>query len=167
MDVAVHKVLTDIENSFENPQHTKEGQLVVSPSDTFWTRLAKEGEQVSGYAQNGTVNDVLTGPILIAPGIGRRLYVSRIYASSSIPARVTITISTVGHGRIYQPSNSIPTTYYETLFVPAYQPVILTYNGDLWLKEKSSLKVSFQALTSGQTGVYDCTAMGWEVAVNA
>lgn len=167
MDAPVFKKLIDIENSFENPQHTKEGQLVVSPADTFWTRLGREGEMVSGYAQNGTINDLLTGPALIAPGIGRRLYPARICVATTINARVTITVNSIKHGRSYTPSQSIPTYYYETFYVQANDSKIITYNGELWLKEGATLKVAFQALTTGETGKYDCSAMGWEVAVNA
>lgn len=166
-DILTYKKLMDIENLNEDVHHTKEGISVVSPIDTFWSRLGKEGEMVSGYAQNGVINDTLYGPVLLVPGLGRRLYVSRIYASSTIPARATVTIEKMNHGRMHTPSVPIVTNYYETFYLAPYQPLVLTYNGELWMKEKSQLRVTFQALNTGEIGKFDTSVMGWEVAVNA
>jgi hypothetical protein len=165
MDVPVYKKLIDIENQKENPFGTAQGQDVVSVSESFWSRLFREGRERSNAYIATTMSTVdgtgyNYGPS-ITTSLGCYFYPRFVSVSASVDAELTIVVSTgISLGDV---SNSGNVTY--VAWCKAGQPFNITFDGDIRCNELSTVSIKARTTTAG--GKLYGTIYGVEVPWNA
>ncbi|MBT2603725.1 hypothetical protein J7E55_11930 [Bacillus sp. ISL-53] len=157
-DILNLKKLMDLENLHENPNGTKEGQLPMSVSETFWSRIAREGRPKT-VTSNNKVLPVGTGLVgeTVNPSPDCIFYPKFASVSCNIDAELVI--------QIVSGIPQVQSMYVFRGFVKAGTPVTLTFDGDSFISSIGTML--FGAINPGSTeGKITGTIYGYEVNVN-
>lgn len=168
MDAPVYKKLLDIANQRENPFSTPIGQDVVSISETFWHRLAREGKFRSNHwdkvAFGATTSWLWSWNVSAEAGF--KYYPKLIILSADVDCQLGIQVKTGLETTAGTNADSIPTF---TAFVKAGTPLIVPFDGDLYAFDTTSSS-SYPAVNIGvnntAAGNLYATIHGIEVAYN-
>ena len=129
----------------ENPFNTSSGQVPVSMSETFWSRLGRLGRWRSTAASGTTCSaGSLTLPISVTASAGCSFYPKRIILSSDVAALFAVQIDT----KIPNIGNSGIIAYY--YYASAGIPLNLEFDGEVWVKGGGAVKVGMNPATTGQ-----------------
>ncbi|PEJ48208.1 hypothetical protein CN692_24180 [Bacillus sp. AFS002410] len=144
----------------ENPLGTKVGQEVVSVSETFWARMAREGRQPKGvFANNVTLpNTGAFTSIAFNPTVDCAFYPKHLSVSSNVDAELIIQLNT----NIPQ----VVAMYPIRVFVKAGTPIIIECDGEMVIDSNGTIVVG--AINNGASaGVLYGAIFGYEVNINA
>jgi hypothetical protein len=159
MDAPVYKKLTDIDKHFENPFSSKEGQLPVSLTENFWSRLSREGRPWNNSLSGSNVTNTMAFFGVTVPSAGCRVYVSTVMFSCDKDAVFNI----VARHNI---TGSGTTLLTHIVFVKAGNPVVMKFDGDLIIEDGGDFKIGCQTTVTSETGKLYASYSGIEVAAN-
>lgn len=131
----------------ENPFHTEVGQEVVSVQESFWARLSREGRFVNKYLTGSDLGTDGTFKYadLVYPSIGTLLYPRKIAVSSNIDTEIAIKI--ISGTFDYN-------DFFYVVYAKSGTPLILDFDGDLFIQENNSAKVQIGLKTAAGAKVW-------------
>lgn len=143
----------------ENPLGTAEGQEVVSISETFWHRLAREGRPRNAIFQGSAITvGTFKSSVLIKPSLGCIFYPQKIIASATVDACLYIAVIT----GIQDAEEQV-----HALWCPAGQKIEFEPNGSLGCVYNSNAslcgRVELRASTTN-TSLHSTTQTGTTVS---
>lgn len=155
MDAPVYKKLSDIESRRENPLNTAFGQDAVSVAETFWGRTSREGKiKSTGALKYALPNTSAYSYYTFNATVDTMFYPKVVSISADVDAELII-----------QYNSNLPqvvSMYVFRGFVKAGTPVIITFDGDLYINPSATLNVG--AINSGASaGNYYGSIYGIEV----
>jgi hypothetical protein len=138
------------ETHFENPFGTAEGQNIVSISETFWHRMAREGHWVTNMVEARAVTNA--GGYNWGgghyPAIGKVLYPKTIISSCDVAAihyfRVTVGNEGGLSSGVAVPTNGI---LYFCALSAAGIPVTFDFDGEVYCKGAGLIEFGCKPLT--------------------
>jgi hypothetical protein len=136
-------------NIQENPFSTKEGQNIVSISETFWARAIREGRWKNSYSSGGTAPaGSLAFPTYVTPSKGCIFYPKTVTLSADVDAMLAVRIDTGIPYTSGSGNSSGQLLHY--IFAKAGTPVILTFDGEIWANENGKIDIGCTAVTAGK-----------------
>jgi len=137
VDILLINKMKEFLNCFENPFGTAEGQSVVSVSETFWHRMAREGHWVTNMVEARAVTN--SGGYNWGgghyPSMGKVLYPKTIISSCDVDAVHYFRI-TVGNESGLSSGAALPIdgVLYFCSFSKAGTPVYFNFDGEIYCK---------------------------------
>lgn len=169
MDAPVYKKLTDIENQRENPFNTAEGQEIVSISENFWSRLARQGRFRGNMwdAQSIAVTSSWNWNAAWAHGAepGYRMFLKRVVMSADVDCQLGF--------KIWEGVQGTTNTYHQmSAYVKAGTPWVVEFDGEYVVESvippgQTAPGIYFGVNKVGVAGNVYISVVGVEVAANA
>ena len=155
----------------ENPVVTATGDIVTSPSDTFWSRMQRIGRLYQGNVSKSALSTsgayTQFGGVSAESGYLFYPQLCILTADAAVELALSVTPGTLaGNGTANTPTlggvGTIAPFY--NAFVAAGTPFVIQFNGDVFIDgDVTSSKLSFQAKTTTAGNGY-AFVMGYEVS---
>lgn len=158
----------DFMENFENPFCSKEGQMPVSITETFWVRLTRVGRPVTILKTKQHISDATTSTITLRAGKGRRLYIKTFSISCSKDADIGLKIDGefCKHMTYAYDSSINSIGCWETMFCKAGTPLRLTYeDGEMWIEDGAYVNAWHKLEDGSNDGYVWIHAFGYETSI--